>query len=55
MSPGGKRGESMSVNLKALIGKLNDTCHGALEAAAGLCLTRTHYDVDIEHLCPQAV
>ena len=22
----------------------------ALEAAAGLCLTRTHYDVDIEHL-----
>src|SRR5882672_12371406 len=41
----------MSVSLKSLIGKLNDTCRGALEAAAGLCLTRTHYDVDIEHLC----
>ena len=40
----------MSVSLKSLIGKLNDTCRGALEAAAGLCLTRTHYDVDIEHL-----
>jgi type VI secretion system protein VasG len=40
----------VSVSLKSLIGKLNDTCRGALEAAAGLCLTRTHYDVDIEHL-----
>ena len=40
----------MSVSLKSLIGKLNDTCRGALEGAAGLCLTRTHYDVDIEHL-----
>ncbi|HEY3064808.1 MAG TPA: type VI secretion system ATPase TssH [Methylomirabilota bacterium] len=40
----------MNVSLKALIGKLNDTCRSALEAAAGLCLTRTHYDVDIEHL-----
>jgi type VI secretion system protein VasG len=40
----------MSVNLKSLIGKLNDPCRNALEAAAGLCLTRTHYDVDIEHL-----
>jgi type VI secretion system protein VasG len=40
----------MSVSLKSLIAKLNDTCRGALEAAAGLCLTRTHYDVDVEHL-----
>jgi len=40
----------MSVSLKSLIGKLNDICRSALEAAAGLCLTRTHYDVDIEHL-----
>ena len=40
----------MSVSLKSLISKLNDTCRSALEAAAGLCLTRTHYDVDIEHL-----
>src|SRR5215510_14031153 len=39
----------MSVSLKSLISKLNDPCRSALEAAAGLCLTRTHYDVDIEH------
>jgi type VI secretion system protein VasG len=40
----------MNVSLKSLVGKLNDTCRSALEGAAGLCLTRTHYDVDVEHL-----
>ena len=40
----------MNVNLKGLITKLDDTCRRSLEAAAGLCLSRTHYDVDIEHL-----
>jgi type VI secretion system protein VasG len=39
----------MNTNLKALIGKLNDTARNALEAAAGFCLARTHYDVEIEH------
>jgi len=39
----------MNVNLKGLIGKLDDTSRQALEGAAGLCLSRTHYDVDIEH------
>src|SRR5579863_5713985 len=39
----------MNVNLKGLIGKLNDTTRAALEGAAGLCLTRTHYDIEIEH------
>jgi type VI secretion system protein VasG len=39
----------MGVNLKSLIGKLNDSARGALEGAAGLCLSRTHYDVEIEH------
>jgi len=37
------------VNLKAMIGKLNDSTRGALEAAAGLCLARTHYDIEVEH------
>ena len=37
------------INLKSLVGKLNDTCRGTLEAAAGLCLSRTHYNVEIEH------
>ena len=40
----------MGLNLKALIGKLNEPTRGALEAAAGLCLSRTHYDIEIEHL-----
>jgi hypothetical protein len=40
----------MSANLKSLIGRLNDTCRSALEGAAGLCLSRTNYDVDLEHL-----
>ncbi|MDT7809043.1 MAG: type secretion system protein VasG [Acidobacteriota bacterium] len=36
-------------NLKSLIGRLDDTCRNALEAAAALCLGRTNYEVDIEH------
>jgi len=40
----------MNFNLKSVIGKLNDTCRRALEGAAGLCLSRTHYDIDIEHV-----
>jgi len=40
----------MKVNLKSLVGRLNDTCRSALEAAAGLCLSRTNYDVEVEHL-----
>jgi len=36
-------------NLKSLIGKLNSNCRSALESAAGLCLSQTHYEVDIEH------
>src|SRR5450755_1247007 len=39
----------MGLNLKSLIGKLNDTARSALEGAAGLCLSRTHYDIEIEH------
>jgi type VI secretion system protein VasG len=38
-----------AVNLKALVAKLNPTCRQALEAAAGLCLSRTNYNVEIEH------
>ena len=34
----------MAVNLRALIGKLNHTTRSAVESAAGLCLSRTHYD-----------
>ena len=41
----------MEVNfLRSLIGRLDETCTNALQAAAGLCLARTNYDVDVEHL-----
>jgi type VI secretion system protein VasG len=36
-------------NLKALVGKLNPVCRRSLESAAGLCLSRTNYNVEIEH------
>ena len=39
----------MNVNLKGLIGKLNEPTRNTLEAAAGFCLSRTHYDIEIEH------
>ncbi|HBR57058.1 MAG TPA: type VI secretion system ATPase TssH, partial [Blastocatellia bacterium] len=40
----------MNVNLKSLVGRLNDVARNALEGAAGLCLSRTNYDVEIEHI-----
>jgi type VI secretion system protein VasG len=39
----------MGINLKSLIAKLNDPTRAALEGAAGLCLSRTHYDIEVEH------
>ncbi len=38
-----------TIDLKQLVSRLNDTCRRALEAAAGLTLSRTHYNVEIEH------
>ncbi len=40
----------MNVNLKSLVARLNETCNSALQGAAGLCLSRTNYDVEVEHL-----
>jgi type VI secretion system protein VasG len=37
------------VNVRSLAGKLNNVCRRALEGAAGLCLSRTNYNVEIEH------
>ena len=39
----------MSLNLKSLIGKVDEATRSALEAAAGLCVSRTHYDIEVEH------
>ena len=44
------RGKKMApLDLKALVGRLDTHCRRALEAAAGLTLSRTHYNVEIEH------
>jgi len=40
----------MNVNLKSLVARLNDVSRNALEGAAGLCLSRTNYDVEVEHI-----
>jgi len=38
-----------TIDLKSLVSRLNEPCRRALEAAAGLTLSRTHYNVEIEH------
>ncbi|MBV9655537.1 MAG: type VI secretion system ATPase TssH [Acetobacteraceae bacterium] len=38
-----------ALDLKLLVGRLNDLSRRALEAAAGLTLSRTHYNVEVEH------
>jgi type VI secretion system protein VasG len=45
----------MSLNLKSLIGKVNDATRSTLEAAAGLCVSRTHYDIEVEHFLLKAI
>lgn len=40
----------MANNLKTLISKLNATCRGAAERAAGITQARGHFEVDLEHL-----
>ena len=40
----------MNVDPRALVGRLNHDTRNALEGAAGLCVSRTHYDVEIEHI-----
>ena len=39
----------VNIDLKSLVGRLNEPCRVALEGAAGLCVSRTHYNVEIEH------
>jgi type VI secretion system protein VasG len=38
------------VDLKQLVGHLNNFCKQGLEGAAGICLARTHYEITTEHL-----
>ncbi len=40
----------IGVDLRSLLQKLNPTCTRAFEAAAGMCVSRGHYEVQIEHV-----
>ena len=40
----------VAVDLKSLVSRLTDLARRQLEAAAGLTLSRSHYNVEIEHL-----
>ena len=40
----------LAIDLKTLVGRLDAVCRRQLEAAAGLTLSRSHYNVEIEHL-----
>ena len=39
----------ISVDLQQIIGRLNPHCRSTLEGSVGLTLSRTHYNVEIEH------
>ncbi|HOW55931.1 MAG TPA: type VI secretion system ATPase TssH [Syntrophorhabdaceae bacterium] len=39
----------LTVDIKSLLMRLNDFSAAALQAAAGLCVSRTHYEITIEH------
>ncbi|HEY4047191.1 MAG TPA: type VI secretion system ATPase TssH [Acidobacteriaceae bacterium] len=45
----------MVSSLKSLVGKFDDAMRTAMEGAAGLCVTRTHYEVEIEHFLIKAI
>jgi len=37
------------LDIRPLVGKLNEPCRRALEGAAGFTLSRSHYNVEVEH------
>src|SRR3990172_1654585 len=45
----------MTSELKILIKKLNPVCRRAFEGAASLCVSQTHYNVELEHLLTKLV
>ena len=40
----------VNVDIKSLLLHLNSLCTTALQNAAGLCVSRTHYEITVEHL-----
>jgi len=45
----------IEVDAKLLLGRLNQFCKRSLEAAAGQCVSRAHYEVGPEHLLLQLI
>jgi type VI secretion system protein VasG len=45
----------MRANIKGLIARLDPYCTRALEAASGLCVNRSHYEVAVEHMLLQVL
>jgi type VI secretion system protein VasG len=45
----------INVDMKSLLSKLNGFCTNALHSAAGLCVSRTHYEVTVEHFLLKAL
>ncbi|MGM0404294.1 MAG: type VI secretion system ATPase TssH [Thermodesulfobacteriota bacterium] len=45
----------ITVDIKGLLGRLNAYCTRSLEAAAGLCVSRTHYEVTVEHMLARLI
>ena len=40
----------MTIDLKSLIAKLDSPTRKAMESAANVALSRTHHEIDIEHV-----
>jgi type VI secretion system protein VasG len=38
-----------AIDLKALLGRFNELCRNSMQAAAGLTMSRSHYNVELEH------
>ena len=45
----------MIANIRSLVSRFDDATRQAMEGAAGLCLARTHYEVEIEHFLQKAL
>ena len=45
----------MAISLKSIVSRLNDTTRKTLEDAAGLCLARTHFNIEVEHFLTKAM
>jgi len=49
-APLNNKSKNMNTNLKALVAKLNPMTRRAVESAANVALSRTHHEIDIEHV-----